>query len=291
MKTARKTGKTIREVILEQKLLPEKELDKALDVDEAHERRGQQVTTAGKDNLTRVEAQERGKLIDDVTYEIALNLRTGAITFDSQTIVRFGCTQPGASTFIDLDAVELQEVVLNGTTLDVKDTPDGRIPLSDLQASNELVVKATCEYSKTGTGLHRTVDPVDKEAYTYTQFEPFDAHRVFACFDQPDLKATFVFDVEVPEGWVVVSNTRPNAQAGRRQSRTLGLRRHADDVHLPRRDLRRARTRACSTSTTGSASAGGAGSRSRSTWTPDELFEITKAGLRLLRPSSSTTRT
>jgi aminopeptidase N len=170
------------------------------------------VTTAGKDNLTRVEAQERGKLISDVSYEIALNLRTGAITFDSQTTARFGCTQPGASTFIDLDAVELQEVVLNGTTLDVKDTPDGRIQLSDLQASNELVVKATCEYSKTGTGLHRTVDPVDKEAYTYTQFEPFDAHRVFACFDQPDLKATFVFDVEVPEDWVVVSNSKPNAQ-------------------------------------------------------------------------------
>jgi aminopeptidase N len=170
------------------------------------------VSTGGKDNLTRVEAQERFELVDGVSYEIVLNLRTGAITFDSQTTVRFTCTRPGASTFIDLDAVELQDVVLNGRTLDVKDTPNGRIQLDDLQASNELVVKATCEYSKTGTGLHRTVDPVDKEAYTYTQFEPFDAHRVFACFDQPDLKGTFTFDVEAPEDWVVISNTRPNSK-------------------------------------------------------------------------------
>ncbi len=170
------------------------------------------MTTAGKDNLTRDEAQQRARILGDVTYEIALNLRGGAITFDSETVVRFSCTEPGASTFIDLDAVEVSEAVLNGRTLNVHDTPDGRIALDSLETSNELVVKATLEYSRTGTGLHRTVDPVDKEAYTYTQFEPFDAHRVFACFDQPDLKATFAFDVEVPEGWVVISNTRPTVK-------------------------------------------------------------------------------
>jgi aminopeptidase N len=170
------------------------------------------MTTAGKDNLTRAEAQERKGLIDDVSYEITLDLGTGALSFGSTTTVRFTCSAPGSSTFIDLDAVEVHEAVLNGRTLDVKDTPDGRLRLDDLEASNELAVKASCEYSRTGTGLHRTVDPVDKEAYTYTQFEPFDAHRVFPCFDQPDIKATFVFEVDVPEGWVVISNMRPNGK-------------------------------------------------------------------------------
>jgi len=167
------------------------------------------MTTAGKDNLTRVEAQERARLIGDVSYEITLNLREGAITFGSETTVRFTCRDTSAKTFIDFDAVELQEVTLNGRVLDIKETTDGRIPLDALDETNELVVVATCEYAKTGTGLHRTVDPVDKNAYTYTQFEPFDAHRAFACFDQPDIKATFSYKVEVPEEWVVVSNTRP----------------------------------------------------------------------------------
>ncbi len=171
------------------------------------------MTTAGKDNLTRDEAQQRARIIGDVTYDVALDLRMGEVTFPSRTTVRFSCRQPGASTFIDLDAVELESVELNGRSLDVNDTPNGRIALEGLEAENELRIRATCEYSRTGTGLHRTIDPVDKRTYTYTQFEPFDAHRVFACFDQPDLKGTFTFEVQVPEEWVVISNTRPASQA------------------------------------------------------------------------------
>src|SRR5438874_13803416 len=163
------------------------------------------MTTAGKDNLTRVEAQERARVIGDASYDITLNLREGAITFGSETTVRFSCRDTTASTFIDFDAVELQEVTLNGRVLDIKETTDGRIRLDALEETNELVVAGTCEYARTGTGLHRTVDPVDKNAYTYTQLEPFHAHRVFPCFDQPDLKATFTFSVEVPEHWLVVS--------------------------------------------------------------------------------------
>jgi aminopeptidase N len=170
------------------------------------------VTTAGKDNLTRVEAQQRAKIISDVHYDVALNLRLGEVTFESNTTVRFACSDPSAKTFIDLDAVEVTEAELNGRFLDVKSTPNGRIELSGMEDANELKVSAICEYSRTGTGLHRTVDPVDKRSYTYTQFEPFDAHRVFACFDQPDLKATFGFQVEVPDEWVVISNTRPQSR-------------------------------------------------------------------------------
>src|SRR5205823_5201794 len=77
--------------------------------------------------------------------------------------------------------------------------------------SNELRVVAECVFMRTGEGLHRFTDPVDRETYLYTQFETFDAHRMFACFDQPDLKATFRLSVDAPQHWVVVSNM-PGAQ-------------------------------------------------------------------------------
>jgi aminopeptidase N len=170
------------------------------------------MTTAGKDNLRRDEAQARSRIISDVNYDVSLDLRMGEVTFPSVTKVTFACNDTSAKTFIDLDAVEVTEVELNGRFLDVKGTPNGRIELHGLEDTNELVISATCEYSRTGTGLHRTVDPVDKRSYTYTQFEPFDAHRVFACFDQPDIKATFRFEVEVPEEWIVISNTRPESR-------------------------------------------------------------------------------
>jgi aminopeptidase N len=68
------------------------------------------------------------------------------------------------------------------------------------------VVDADCHYSNTGEGLHRFVDPVDGEVYLYSQFETADAKRMFACFDQPDLKATFDVSVTAPQHWQVVSN-------------------------------------------------------------------------------------
>ena len=171
------------------------------------------MTTAGHDNLTRAEAQERARLIPgDVAYEVKLGLRTGDVTFESETTVNFRCSEPGASTFIDIDAAEVHEIELNGDVQPASNFAEGRVKLENLQADNELRIKATCEYSRTGTGLHRFVDPVDKRAYAYTQFEPFDAHRVIACFDQPDIKGTFAYDVEVPEEWVVISNMRPTTR-------------------------------------------------------------------------------
>ena len=75
-----------------------------------------------------------------------------------------------------------------------------------LAGHNVLVVDADCTYSNTGEGLHRFVDPVDGEVYLYSQFETADAKRMFACFDQPDLKATFDIMVTAPLDWRVISN-------------------------------------------------------------------------------------
>lgn len=158
------------------------------------------------ENLTRAEAIERAGTVSTQSYEIALDLTTGPTTFTSVTTVRFTAT-PGASTFIDLVAPTVHEVVLNGLSLDPADVfADSRIALSDLAAENELRVVADCAYTNTGEGLHRFVDPVDDEVYVYTQFEVPDSRRVFAVFEQPDLKATFQLTVTAPSAWEVVSN-------------------------------------------------------------------------------------
>ncbi|MFJ3721229.1 aminopeptidase N [Streptomyces sp. NPDC090045] len=162
-------------------------------------------------NLTREEAQQRAKLLTVDSYEIELDL-SGAQeggTYPSVTTVRFQSAEAGAETFIDLVAPAVHEVVLNGRSLDVAAVfRDSRIALAHLEAgANELRVVADCAYTNTGEGLHRFVDPVDEQAYLYTQFEVPDARRVFASFEQPDLKATFQFTVTAPEGWTVISNS------------------------------------------------------------------------------------
>lgn len=162
-------------------------------------------------NLTREEAQQRAKLLTVDSYEIDLDL-SGAQeggTYRSVTTVRFDVAEGGGESFIDLVAPAVHEVTLNGDALDAAEVfADSRIALPELlEGRNVLRVVADCAYTNTGEGLHRFVDPVDQQAYLYTQFEVPDARRVFASFEQPDLKATFQFTVKAPNGWTVISNS------------------------------------------------------------------------------------
>ncbi|MGW9405496.1 aminopeptidase N [Arthrobacter sp. NPDC055585] len=158
-------------------------------------------------NLTRAEARERAELINVESYDINLDLTRGDEVFGSTTVVRFGA-QPGASTFIDAVTSKVHRITLNGVSLDPEEASDGvRIQLPNLAASNELVVEADALYMNTGEGLHRFVDPVDNEVYLYSQFEVPDSRRMFAVFEQPDLKATFRFTVTAPSHWDVISNS------------------------------------------------------------------------------------
>ncbi|WP_431800860.1 aminopeptidase N [Microbacterium sp. bgisy203] len=162
-------------------------------------------------NLTRIEAQERRAIVSTESYDVALDLThatdEGAEVFGSRTVVRFRATE-GASTFIDLIARDVREITLNGISIDPASAfADSRIALENLAAENELIVDADCLYTNTGEGLHRFVDPVDGEVYLYSQFEVPDSRRVFAVFEQPDLKATFRFTVTAPDAWKVVSNS------------------------------------------------------------------------------------
>jgi len=159
------------------------------------------------ENLTRVEAQERKALVDVQSYNVTLDLTTGDEVFLSTTQVNF-TAQAGASTFIDHLSRTVHSVTLNGAELDPAVVNDGvRIQLDGLAADNVLVVVSDAEYTNSGEGLHRFVDPVDGEVYLYSQFEVPDSRRVFAVFEQPDLKATFQFTVIAPSAWAVVSNS------------------------------------------------------------------------------------
>ena len=169
-------------------------------------------------NLTRDEARRRAELLEVESYRVSLDLGNAADlsapTFTSTSTIRFACTEPGASTFLDLIAPSVRSITLNGRELAPSEAfADSRVQLPQLQASNEVTVVADCAYSRTGEGLHRFQDPADQLVYLYTQFEPADARRLYPNFEQPDLKASFTFDVKVPAGWYISGNAAPARRA------------------------------------------------------------------------------
>ena len=161
-------------------------------------------------DLTRDEARERARLLDVGSYQVHVDLTGGETTFTSVTTVSFRCGSPGASAFIDLTAPAVSEITLNSAAVSPDAFDGDRIRLTGLQADNELRVVAECAYSRNGEGLHRFTDPADGGVYLYSDLETFDAHRIYACFDQPDLKATFEFSVTAPGSWRVISNMAPD---------------------------------------------------------------------------------
>ncbi|MEU9864096.1 aminopeptidase N [Streptomyces sp. NPDC047971] len=174
--------------------------------------------------LTRDEAQTRAQLLDVQHYTVDLDLTTGDETFESTTLIRF-TTRTAGDTFVELKPVTLRSVTLDGTPLDPAALVENRLPLTGLAAGeHELRVEARMRYSRTGEGMHRFTDPTDGESYVYTQLFMDDVQRVFAAFDQPDLKAVFDMSVTAPEGWTVLANGITEKQAdGRWKAATTPL--------------------------------------------------------------------
>ena len=157
-------------------------------------------------NITRKEAQERSAVVTAKSYEIELDLSTRDDNFPSKTKIEFAARE-GNSTWVDYIAPKVTSIELNGESIDLAAHDGFRIHLSGLKSHNTLVVVGESKYMNTGEGLHRFIDPVDNEIYLYTQFEIADARRVYACFDQPDQKATFKFTITAPSHWKVQSNS------------------------------------------------------------------------------------
>ncbi|HET9170148.1 MAG TPA: aminopeptidase N [Actinospica sp.] len=158
--------------------------------------------------ITRTESAERARLLRVDTYHVSLDLTQGEQTFRSTSVIRFSAATPGASTYADLVADTVHEITLNGRAIDPATAhADGRIALDGLAADNELRVVASCAYSTDGGGLGRYVDSADGKVYTYSNCEPSDARRIYADFEQPDLKAVFHLEITAPAGWTVLANT------------------------------------------------------------------------------------
>ncbi|MYW02788.1 M1 family aminopeptidase, partial [Streptomyces sp. SID3343] len=162
--------------------------------------------------LTRDEAQTRARFLDVHRYAVDLDLTAGASsggseeTFGSTTVVHFTARTDG-DTFVEVKPAALRSVTLDGRSLDPAALDGSRFPLVGLtEGAHELRVEADMRYSRTGEGMHRFTDPTDGETYVYTQLFLDDIQRVFAAFDQPDLKAVFDVSVTTPDGWTVLGN-------------------------------------------------------------------------------------
>ncbi|MEU9123814.1 aminopeptidase N [Streptomyces sp. NPDC048506] len=156
--------------------------------------------------LQRDEAQTRARLIDVHRYEVDLDLTQGEERFGSRTVIHFTARTTG-DTFVELKPVQLHSATLDGHPLDLTTLDANRLPLTGLTpGTHELRIDATMRYSRTGEGMHRFTDPADGESYVYTQLFMEDIQRVFAAFDQPDLKAVFALTLTAPHGWTVLAN-------------------------------------------------------------------------------------
>jgi aminopeptidase N len=165
-------------------------------------------------NLTRDEARTRAESITVDSYQVELDLTGGDTTFRSVSTIEFGCSRPGTATFLNLAAPRVHAITLNGSPVSADAFDGERITVTGLADRNVLVVDAECAYSRSGEGLHRFTDPADGNVYMYSDLETFDAHRIYACFDQPDMKARYELTVRAPQGWYVVSNMAPDTDGG-----------------------------------------------------------------------------
>lgn len=157
--------------------------------------------------LTRAEAEQRARVLRVRGYAVDLDLTCGEEVFGSTSVVRFEVLEEGADTFVEVRPAELLRVELDGAALDGGELREGRLPLRGLAAGEHVLrVEARMPYSRVGEGMHRFTDPEDGRVYVYTMCCMADAPMVFACFDQPDLKAVFEVSVTAPEGWTVLGN-------------------------------------------------------------------------------------
>jgi aminopeptidase N len=166
------------------------------------------------DNLTRDEARNRAESVTVDSYLVELDLTGGDTTFRSVSTIGFSAAAPGTATFLNLVAPGVHAITLNGRLLDASAFDGTRVALDGLADRNVVVVDAECAYSRSGEGLHRFTDPADSNVYLYSDLETFDAHRIYACFDQPDMKASYELTVRAPQDWYVVSNMAPDTAGG-----------------------------------------------------------------------------
>lgn len=172
------------------------------------------VTEAQADILTQAEAEARAARVSGVAYQLTVDLVRGSPTYQAEATIRFNSTG-NEDLFLNFRGHQIQQLQVNGTTIAAPDSSAYRLRLPGelLRRDNEIWVSYQNEYDHTGDGFHQFIDPEDQEEYLYTQFEPFEAHRLFPCFDQPDIKGTYELTVTAPAEWQIIANARQATEA------------------------------------------------------------------------------
>ena len=187
---------------------------------------------AKRDVLTRALAQSRVKSISDVEYDIWLVLKKSKKEYEGTCQITFNFDKDGSSK--DDLILDFIGKVIGLKINDKKGEGDNTysniaLPSKLLKNGKNIVeIKYQNKYDKTGEGLHHFRDTEDGKDYLYTHLEPYSAHRVFPCFDQPDLKAKFRLKVSAPKEWKVISNTSEVSE------RTSGASKDIVFKHTPR---------------------------------------------------------
>ncbi|MEX1908799.1 aminopeptidase N [Janibacter sp. Y6] len=164
-------------------------------------------------SLTLAEARARADLLQVTDMEVDLDLDQGAEHFGSVTRLHLRASGDG-QTFVDVDPVSLHAIRLDGVELDVALQAERRYPLTLTAGDHVVEVEATMAFSHDGEGLHRATDPADGQDYVYGHLFLDAAPTVFACVDQPDLKAPYTMTVRAPQGWSVIGNGRATLVEG-----------------------------------------------------------------------------
>ena len=164
-----------------------------------------------KNVLTHKDAQKRAETIRNVSYNLSIDMHSGKETYQGKITIIFEVSDDD-NVIVDFTGSEIVTLVLNETFVGNPDW-DGHklnLPQNLIQKNNTVEVTYINQYDHTGDGFHQFIDPEDNEEYLYSNFEPYGAHKLFPCFDQPDIKATYHLEVSAPSKWKVIHNSPIN---------------------------------------------------------------------------------
>lgn len=153
----------------------------------------------------------RKRQISDVNYELQVDVDEKSTSFNGDISIDFVLTKHNKMPVtVDFDGGEVLAVELNGKPINWQHEKWFIRFAPELFAAgkNNLRIHYTHPFATAGDGLHRYKDQQTGNVYLYSNFEPYNAHKMFPHFDQPDIKATYKLDVNAPQEWQVISTTR-----------------------------------------------------------------------------------
>lgn len=158
-------------------------------------------------------ARARKEQIHDVQYDLRFRLADGAEHVEGSIWIRFrlDSDQEPSQVVLDFAGEEISSVMINSKEVDLERIHNHLVVPANLLGPGRNGIRANfrAKVAPTGTPLTVYRDAADKRDYFYTLLVPADAHGLFPCFDQPDLRAKFRLELDVPKIWTAVSNAEP----------------------------------------------------------------------------------